>query len=53
MRLMDVDNRPHDYDVHEVQFLIVDTDKGSFTCESHNVHNGYYGGFLVVCRPVD
>lgn len=30
---------------HEVQFLEIRTDRGSFTMASHNEHNGYYGGF--------
>ena len=33
---------------HEVQFLEVYTDIGSFTVCTHNEHNGYYGGFDVV-----
>jgi hypothetical protein len=36
-----------DSNVHEVQFLVVETDKGSFTLSSHNEHNGYYGGFSI------
>lgn len=36
-------------DVHEVQFLIVHTSLGDITCVTHNEHNGYYGGFSVVC----
>lgn len=32
---------------HEVQFLEVVTDKGSFTVATHNSHNGYYGGFWI------
>lgn len=32
-------------DVNECQFLIIDTDKGSFTIANYNEHNGYYGGF--------
>ena len=32
---------------HEVQFLVVQTDKGDITMSSHNEHNGYYGGFLI------
>lgn len=32
---------------HEVAFLTVTTSIGVFTCETHNEHNGYYGGFLV------
>lgn len=34
---------------HEIQFLVIDTSKGSFTLETHNQHNGYYGGFNLVC----
>lgn len=34
-------------EVHEVQFLEVKTDRGSFTMASHNEHNGYYGGFCI------
>jgi hypothetical protein len=37
--------------VHETQFLIVDTTKGSFTIVNHNEHNGYYGGFGLVAQP--
>lgn len=38
------------YDVHEQQFLIVNTSAGSFTVANHNEHNGYYGGFHLVLR---
>jgi hypothetical protein len=34
-------------EVHEVQFLVVTTSKGTFTLSSHNEHNGYYGGFAI------
>ena len=34
-------------DVHETQFVIVQTSKGAFTLCSHNEHNGYYGGFWM------
>lgn len=34
-------------DVHEVQFLEIQTDRGVFTMSSHNEHNGYYGGFSI------
>lgn len=37
------------YDVHEMQFLLVHTDLGTFTVETHNEHNGYYGGFSLRC----
>lgn len=33
---------------HEVAFMIVITTMGVFTCETHNEHNGYYGGFNIV-----
>jgi hypothetical protein len=36
-----------DGDVHEIQFLIINTNKGSFTMANHNEHNGYYGGFSL------
>lgn len=36
------------YGMHEVQFLEVQTDRGVFTMASHNEHNGYYGGFVIV-----
>jgi len=41
-----------DCGVHEVQFLLINTDKGTFTIESHNEHNGYYGGFWIVIEDL-
>ncbi len=38
---------------HEIQFLIVKTSIGEFTIETHNVHNGYYGGFSVEASVVE
>lgn len=35
-------------DVHEIQFLNIDTDKGLLQFATHNEHNGYYGGFDLV-----
>jgi hypothetical protein len=35
-------------DSHEFDFLIVTTSKGSFTCETHNINNGYYSGFDIM-----
>jgi len=35
-------------EMHEIQFLVITTSKGAFTMETHNEHNGYYGGFSVV-----
>lgn len=37
-----------EYDTHEVQFLVILTDRGNLTMASHNEHNGYYGGFHIV-----
>ena len=36
--------------VHEIDFLLIHTTLGTFTVETHNEHNGYYGGFSVVAR---
>lgn len=47
MELKDAPDEECEYDVHEVQFLEVKTDKGVFTMASHNEHNGYYGGFAI------
>jgi len=52
-RLLDFELKSADcvdseYEVHEVQFLDVKTDKGVFTMSNHNEHNGYYGGFWIV-----
>ena len=41
-----------EYGTHEVQFLIIKTSLGEFTLETHNEHNGYYGGFWVVVEPL-
>lgn len=38
--------------VHEVQFLRLHTDRGDLVCQTHNIHNGYYGGFAVRCREL-
>lgn len=39
-----------DYGNHEVQALVVITDRGNITAETHNEHNGYYGGFWIIAR---
>jgi hypothetical protein len=36
--------------VHNQEFLIINTTKGSFTVANHNEHNGYYGGFNIVVQ---
>jgi hypothetical protein len=40
-------------DDHEIAFLEVATDRGSFTVATHNEHNGYYGGFAIVASNRD
>jgi len=42
-----------EYGVHEVAFLVVTTSKGAFTVETHNEHNGYYGGFWILAARVE
>ena len=42
-----------DYDIHEWAFLIVETNRGKFTVETHNMHNGYYDGICVRCRALE
>jgi len=34
-------------DEHDIMFLDVITDKGVFVICTHNIHNGYYGGFAI------
>ncbi len=34
-------------EVHDAEFLAVETSKGSVVLVNHNEHNGYYGGFSV------
>ena len=48
--LADAPSMPCEYDVHEVQFLRIHTDQDILTISNHNEHNGYYGGFAIVCR---
>lgn len=50
VELRDAPNQEGDYDAHEVQFLVLVTSKGNVTFETHNIHNGYYGGFSVQAR---
>jgi hypothetical protein len=37
-------------DVHDVEFLVVQTTKGVLTVATHNEHNGYYGGFSITAK---
>lgn len=53
IELRDAPNMPNEWGEHEVQFLLITTSKGVFTMETHNEHNGYYGGFLIVARDED
>ncbi len=49
----DVESEDNDDAAHEVEFLKVKTSKGVFTMESHNEHNGYYGGFDVCAAVIE
>lgn len=42
-----------DHDCHEVSFVTIQTDKGFIKLTSHNVHNGYYGGFSISVEKLD
>lgn len=42
----------NDYGDHEIQLLVVETDKGNFVMSNHNEHNGYYGGFSIEARTL-
>jgi hypothetical protein len=44
----DVEPKDEYDECHEVQFLVVTTNRGTFSMASHNEHNGYYGGFAIV-----
>ena len=49
---LELDNPPAaEYgDDHEVAFLGIYTTKGVIVCQTHNEHNGYYGGFSLDAR---
>lgn len=36
-----------DYQVHEICFLDIQTDKSLISINTHNIHNGYYSGFDI------
>ena len=40
-------NNDEPYDVHEEACIEIQTAKGFVTIMSHNIHNGYYGGFII------
>ena len=41
------------YGIHEMAFLHVKTSKGEIVVNTHNEHNGYYGGFWFEARLLD
>lgn len=46
--LRDAPSQEDEYgEMHEIQFLVVETSLGAFTVSNHNEHNGYYGGFAL------
>lgn len=51
--LVDIDVKESSYleeddgDIHECIFIHITTSKGQFVTETHNEHNGYYGGFSI------
>ena len=45
----DFDKDP-ERDYHETAFIEVMTSNGAITLCTHNIHNGYYGGFHLVVR---
>ena len=40
------------WETHEWEFVVIKTSLGEFTLETHNKHNGYYGGFYVKIRNI-
>jgi hypothetical protein len=52
LELKDGGTKNDDWDTHEIQFLDVKTDKGVFQISNHNEHNGYYGGFWLIAKPL-
>jgi len=39
--------------IHEMQFVHINTSVGTLVLETHNIHNGYYGGFSIRCAEVN
>ena len=52
VELRDAPSKGGEYEEHDIQFLVIKTSRGSFTIETHNQHNGYYGGFAIVAEEV-
>lgn len=47
--ILSVQNQTDDEygDVHDIEFLHIRTTGGTLVCQTHNEHNGYYGGFSL------
>lgn len=45
-------HEPHQGYVHEICFIEVATDNGFVTINTHNQHNGYYGGFILLIEDI-
>lgn len=50
VEVADGPNQESKFETHEIQFLRVMTSKGTIVCETHNEHNGYYGGFSMCAQ---
>ena len=48
VEISDAPNQEDEYGDHEVQFLRVNTNKGTFVLSNHNEHNGHYSGFAMI-----
>lgn len=42
-----------DYETIEIQFVWIDTSLGTFTLETRNEHNGYYGGIVILAKAME
>lgn len=40
-------NTSDEYDEHEMAFISIKTNRDSLVFTTHNIHNGYYGGFAL------
>ena len=39
-------------DVHDICFIHIQTSGGRVTLQTHNEHNGYYGGFCIAAKLI-
>jgi len=46
------EEKEEDYEVHEISFIDIQTDKCFITFCTHNEHNGYYGGFVLSLKEI-